>query len=133
MRVSVLLFALLGLSCADTASQVSAPLIEYRRSGGIRGTDDRLAINNDGTATFPRGGQDSSITVQSGVMSRLRERMRQVEFGNIPSDTGRGGGDMFEYVIKYQGHTVRANDASLPSALHPIIELLDRILSGAGS
>jgi hypothetical protein len=40
---------------------------------------------------------------------------------------------MYEYVIKYQGHTVRANDASLPPALHPVIELLDRILSGASS
>lgn len=133
MKSSVFLLAILGLSCADTASQVSAPLIEYRRSGGIRGTDDRLVINNDGTATLTRSGRDSSVTVETGAVTRLRERLRQVDFGNIRSDTGRGGGDMYEYVIKYQGHTVRANDASLPSALHPVIELLDGILSGAGS
>ena len=129
MRLPVTLLVLLSLGCADTASQVSAPLIEYRRSGGISGTNDRLVINKDGTATLSRNGNHSIITVEATVMNRLRQRMREIEFGKLPSDTARGGGDMFEYVIKYEGHTVRGNDASLPSSLHPVVELLDRVLS----
>ncbi len=131
MRFPGTLLVLLGLGCGGTASQVSTALIEYQRSGGIRGTDDRLVVNSDGTAALTRNGRGSTITVDSGVMNRLRRRLGGIDFGSLRSDTARGGGDMYQYVIKYQGHTVRANDASLPPALHPVIELLDRILSRA--
>jgi hypothetical protein len=132
MRPALPLLLLIGLGCAGPASQVSAPLIEYRRSGGIQGTDDRLVIKNDGTATLTRNGSSSILTIEAGVLNRLRRSVRGIDFGKLPRDSARGGGDMFEYVIKYQGHTVRGNDATLPPALRPVVEVLDRILSGAG-
>jgi hypothetical protein len=131
MRFPGTLLVLMGLGCGGTASQVSTALIEYHRSGGIRGTDDRLVVNSNGTAALTRNGQRSAITVDSSVVNRLRRRLGQIDFGSLPSDTARGGGDMYQYVIKYQGHTVRGNDASLPPAVRPVIELLDRILSRA--
>ncbi len=132
--IKTAILALCVIGCTGKASQVSSPLIEYHRSGGIRGTDDRLVIRDDGTATLNRNGSASNITVTSDVMDRLRRALGQSQFGSLRSeyDAPRGGADMYEYTITHNGHTVRAKDASLPEALHPIISILDRILSNAG-
>ena len=134
--IKTALLALCVIGCTRTASQVSSPLIEYHRSGGIRGTDDRLVIRDDGTATLNRNGSASNITVTSDVVDRLRRALSQSQFGSLRSEyeapRGGGGADMYEYAITHKGHTVRAKDASLPEALHPVISILDRILSNAG-
>ena len=131
--IKTALLALSVIGCTGTASQVSSPLIEYHRSGGIRGTDDRLVIKDDGTATLNRNGSASKITVASDVMDRLRRALGRSQFGSLRSvyEAPRAGADMYEYAIKHKGHTVRARDASLPEALHPVISILDRILSNA--
>lgn len=132
--IKTALLALCVIGCTGTASQVSSPLIEYHRSGGIRGTDDRLVIRDDGTATLNRNGRTSDTTVASDVMDRLRRALRQSQFGSLRSEyeAPPGGADMYNYAITHNGHTVRAKDASLPEALHPVISILDRILSNAG-
>ena len=114
----------------DTVSQESSSLIEYHRSGGFRGVDDRLAIDTDGKATLTRNGATSSITIEASVMNSLRGIMQEIEFGKLEREyqpPGRGA-DMYEYSITYQGHTVRAKETALPQVLYPIVELLDRIL-----
>ncbi len=132
--IKTAILALCVIGCTGKASQVSSPLIEYHRSGGIRGIDDRLVISDDGTATLNRDGQPSKITVPSDVMDRLRRALRQSQFGSLRPEyeAPRGGADMYEYRVTHNGHTVRAKDASLPEALHPVISILDRILSNAG-
>ncbi len=132
--IKTALLALCVIGCTGTASQVSSPLIEYHRSGGIRGTDDRLVIRDDGTATLNRNGRASNTTVASDVMDRLRRALRQSQFGSLRSEyeAPPGGADMYTYAITHNGHTVRAKDASLPEALHPVISILDRILSNEG-
>ncbi len=129
-RAMILLF--LATGCAGSASQESASLIDYHRSGGIRGTDDHLVIKNDGAATLTRNGSTATISIDAGVLSQLQNRLQAAGFGDLSSkyDSSAGGADMYQYVITYQGHTVRAKDASLPQALYPVIELLDRILEG---
>ena len=131
--IKTALLALCAIGCTGTASQVSSPLIDYHRSGGIRGIDDRLMIRDDGTATLSRNGKPSEITVTSDVMDRLKRALGQSQFGSLRSDyeAPPGGADMYDYTITHQGHTVRAKDASLPEALHPVISILDRILSNA--
>ena len=120
--IKTALLALCVIGCTRTASQVSSPLIEYHRSGGIRGTDDRVVIRDDGTATLNRNGRASSITVASDVMARLRRAVRRSQFASLRSEyqAPPGGADMYEYTITHNGHTVRAKDASLPEALHPV-------------
>ena len=132
--IKTAILALCVIGCTGTASQVSSPLIDYHRSGGIRGIDDRLVIRDDGTATLSRNGKSSEITVTSDVMDRLRRALGQSQFGGLRSEyeAPRVGADMYDYAITHNGHTVRAKDASLPEALHPVIAILDRILSNAG-
>ena len=132
--IKTALLALCVIGCTGTASQVSSPLIDYHRSGGIRGIDDRLVIRDDGTATLSRNGKSSEITVTSDVMDRLRRALGQSQFGGLRSEyeAPRGGADMYDYAITHNVHTVRAKDASLPEEIHPEITILDSILSKAG-
>jgi hypothetical protein len=122
----------LAVGCANSALQESAILIDYHRSGGIRGTDDHLVIKNDGTGTLTTNGSAAAITVETDVLSQLQDRMEAAGFSGLRAnyEAPAGSADMYQYVIAYQGHTVRAQDASLPQALYPVIELLDRILQG---
>ena len=123
---------LLASGCANSAVQESATLIDYHRSGGIRGIDDHLVIRGDGTARLTRNGTDTAISVAPDALDRLLDRLAEAGFSNLEDnyESSPGGADMYQYAITYQGHTVRAKDDSLPPALHPVIELLDRLLQG---
>ena len=108
-------------------------MLEYHRSGGIRGLDDRLVVQKDGTATLTRNGKKTTFTIDAGVMSRLRGRLDGLEFGQLSGgDAPSRGADMYQYSITYQGHTVRAPETALPRPLHPIVELLDHVLDRTG-
>ena len=131
--IVAILLVLPGIGCTDdTASQENSLLIEFHRSGGIRGTDDRLTIDGDGTATVTRHGTTSTITIDQAVMDRLRRALLEIEFDKlVVDDSPRRGGDAYEYAITYRNRTLRARETALPGALRPIVELLDGILDGA--
>lgn len=133
LAIVAMLLALPGIGCTDdTALQESSLLIEFQRSGGIRGTDDRLTIDSDGMATLTRDGATSTITIDRSVMDRLRRALREIEFDKlVVEDSPRRGGDAYEYAITYRGRTVRALETALPRPLRPLVELLDGILNRA--
>lgn len=133
LAIAAILVVLPSIGCTDdTASQESSLLIEFQRSGGIRGTDDRLTIDGDGTATLTRNGATSTITIDGSVMNRLRRAVREIEFDKlVVEDSPRRGGDAYEYAITYRDHTVRARETTLPGPLRPLVELLDGILNRA--
>lgn len=123
---------LLTGGCANSTVQENATLIDYHRSGGIRGSDDHLVIHGDGTAILTRNGTDTAVAVAPDALDRLLDRLAEAGFTDLEDnyESSPGGADMYQYAITYQGHTVRAKDDSLPPALHPVIELLDRLLQG---
>ena len=133
LAIVAMLLALPGIGCTDdTASQESSLLIEFQRSGGIRGTDDRLTIDSDGTATLTRDGATSTITIDRSVIDRLRRALREIEFDKlVVEDSPRRGGDAYEYAITYRGRTLHALETALPGPLRPVVELLDGILNRA--
>ena len=134
LAVLATLFSLLVVGCADdSVSQESTVLIQYQRSGGIRGIDQRLAIDGDGRATLTIDGDTSTITIDANVMSRLRRSIQDAEFAKLEGEylPERPGADMYEYTITYQGHTVRAKETALPQSLRPIVGLLDAVLGRA--
>ncbi len=134
LAVWATLLTLMVVGCADdSVTQESTVLIQYQRSGGIRGIDQRLAIDGDGRATLTIDGDTSTITIDANVMSQLRRSIQNVEFAKLDGEylPQRPGADMYEYTITYQGHTVRAKETVLPQALRPIVELLDAVLGRA--
>ena len=134
LAVLATLFTLMVVGCADASvSQESTVLIQYQRSGGISGVEQRLAIDSDGRATLTVDGDTSTITIDADGMKRLLQSIQDAEFGNLESEylPQRPGADMYEYTITYDGHTVRAKETALPKALRPIVELLDAVLGRA--
>ena len=105
-------------------------MLEYQRTGGIAGLDDRLVIQADGKAILTRKDEQSEFELTSRQVSTLKQLLEESEFRSLkgtykPETQGR---DLFEYELTYRGHTVRASDGAIPEALRPILDTLNAIV-----
>ncbi len=107
----------------------SRVLIEYRRSGGFAGIDDHLVIYVNGQATLTRRTEHYEFVVGPEEMNQLQTLFESVEFSKLRREYSppRKGSDLIEYLVTYEGYTVRAMDTVVPESLHPILELLNQI------
>ena len=128
--IVTLVLAALMISCTGATSSSSGTLIEYLRIGGIAGFDDHLVINTDGTATLSRKAQGYEFELNSNTTSQLETLFDEAKFLELDKEylPSHQGGDLFEYVLMYQGHTVRTLDSAVPEALWPILETLNQII-----
>ncbi|HEX9705323.1 MAG TPA: hypothetical protein VGA20_08770 [Gemmatimonadales bacterium] len=128
---SVVLLTLAG--CATVNSQARA-LIEYRRSGGITGREDRLVIHVDGSARLYRGANVSEFRVGGDTLQRLRSVLQEIRFEGLRAEylPPRRGADLFEYVLIHGDRRVRTMDTAVPPDLQPLIQLLNGLLAKAG-
>jgi hypothetical protein len=117
--------------CATVSSQTSA-LVEYRRSGGIAGRDERLVVQTDGTARVSRrGAVMSDFEMDADSLAQLRSLLESIEFSSLRAEylPPRTGADLFEYVVVYRGRKVRTMDTAIPSELQPLISFLSGLLN----
>jgi hypothetical protein len=130
-ELSLVAFSIVG--CATVNSQ-SPALVEYHRSGGIAGRDDRLVVNADGTARLYRRGAVTDFSVGADTLERLRATLREIKFESLRAEylPPRGGADLFEYVVVYGNHRVRAIDTAVPSELQSLLQLLNGLLAKTG-
>jgi hypothetical protein len=128
--LTIVVAALTGwlIGCAKASS--SETLIEYRRSGGFTGLDDRLVIKENGEVTLTRKLERSEFTLDSDTINRLQALFEEAEFSQLRNEylPSRQGSDLFEYVVTYKGHTVRMMDGAVPPSLQPILEALNQIV-----
>lgn len=119
-------------SCTGTSS--SGILVEYRRSGGFAGLDDRLVIQVNGQATLTRKAEHYEFILDRDTMNQLQTLFDDAEFSKLRREylPSRQGSDLFEYVVTYKGHTVRTMDTAVPEALWPVLELLNQIIESGG-
>ena len=106
-------------------------LLEYRRSGGIAGVDDRLIIYADGRAILTRKDIQHEIKLTSSQMSALKRELDEADFRSLETTlklNSASGYDLFQYELTYQGRTVRTWDGAVPQQLQPIIESLNSIV-----
>ncbi len=80
--IAILAITLIG--CATDTSQ-GAPL-EYRRSGGIVGFDDYLAIDAKGHAILTRRTGKFVLDLTSDELARLQALLRDAGFATIPEN-----------------------------------------------
>ena len=108
--------------------------IEYRRSGGFAGFDDRLVIAEDGKSTLTRRSQRYEFTLDEDSLKSLQGLFETARFSQLSKEylPSQPGADLFEYILTYQGHTVRTLDGAVPEALQPILEALNRIVADQG-
>ena len=119
---------LLGCERALTGGIV----VEYERTGGFAGFQDRMIIWDDGKVTLNRKGMRTEFTVDTDTVMQLLDALKQTDFAKLsrqPTPKVQGA-DLFEYAITYRRITVRAVDTAIPTELGPVIEILNRIVAG---
>ena len=120
----------ISVGCASVSSQAS-PLIEYQRSGGITGREDRLVVLTDGTARLARGTATIEFRVSPDTLEALRSLVGAARFDELRAEylPPRQGADLFEYVVVCQRRRVRTMDTAVPPELEPLIRLLNGLLA----
>jgi hypothetical protein len=122
----------LGTRITPAAPQAPpAILVDYHRTGGIAGLNDRLVIFDNGAAIVSsnRGG-DREIHLNKTDLDLITSVFTGAQFSLLEGNyTARhGSADVFHYTISYHSKTVNAEDSAIPPSLQPVIEELNRIL-----
>lgn len=132
--LTIVIVVLVGWLVGCTGTTSSGILVEYRRSGGFAGLDDRLVIEVNGQATLTRKTEHYEFVLDRDIMKQLQTLLDNVEFSKLRREylPSRQGSDLFEYVVTYKGHTVRTMDTAVPEALWPVLELLNQIIESGG-
>jgi hypothetical protein len=133
----VLVAALVSSGClwakTPPVSETAPPavFVDYHRTGGIAGLDDRLVLFDNGVGVVSSKTKNTEITLNRTDLDRISALFDQAQFsmllGNYTSR--RGGADFIQYSISYHGKTVKTEDSATPPALQPVIDELNRIVS----
>jgi hypothetical protein len=109
--------------------------VDYQRSGGIAGINDRLVVFDNGAALVSSRTTSREIQLNQSELEQISQVFAAAQFtaleGNYTSL--RGGADFMQYSISYKGKTVNTEDTAIPPALEPVIEEMNRILSNGMS
>ena len=112
------------------SSQAPA-LVEYQRSGGIAGREDRLVVHTDGTAQLFRRGAVSEFSVGGDTLAELRTVLQRIKFASLRAQylPPRRGADLFGYAVVYKDRRIRTMDTAVPPELQPLIQLLSGLVN----
>jgi hypothetical protein len=134
----VLIIVLTGVSgCLGSktppVSRPSAPavLVDYHRTGGIAGFDDRLVIFDNGVVVVSGKTVNQEIEINKTDIDRIVTLFNQSQFSLLEGNYSArpGSTDLIKYTISYNSKTVNAEDSAIPPALQPVIDELNRILT----
>ena len=108
-----------------------AVLVDYYRTGGIAGFDDRLVIFDNGVAVVSGKSVNQEIEINRTDVERIVELFNQSGFPTLEGTYSArpGSADLIRYTISYRNMTVSAEDTAIPPSLQPVIDELNRILT----
>lgn len=110
-----------------------AVFVDYQRTGGIAGFDDRIVIFDNGVAVISRKTISKEIALNKSELERITGIFNDAQFSMLQGNyTARlGAADYYHYIISYHGKTVIAEDSAIPPSLQPVIAELNRFLDRA--
>ena len=114
-------------------SRPAAPtlFVDYQRTGGIAGVNDRLVIFDNGITLVSSRTTSREFLLNQSDLEQISTIFDAAQFpileGNYTSRSG--GADLMQYSIRYQGRIVNTEDTAVPSPLEPVIKEMNRILS----
>jgi hypothetical protein len=132
MIMAVLLSGCLGVKTPPVSRSTPPGIfVDYQRTGGIAGVNDRVVIFDNGVTVISSRSISTEITLNQTDLDGISTLFNENEFsalnGNFTSL--RGGADFMRYSITYKGKMVQTEDTAVPSSLQPIIEEMNRILA----
>jgi len=106
-------------------------LVDYYRTGGIAGFDDRLVIFDNGVVVVSGKTVNQEIEMNKTDVDRIVALFNQSQFPMLEGNYSArpGSADLIKYTISYHSKTVNAEDTAIPPALQPVIDELNRILT----
>jgi len=114
-------------------SRPAAPalFVDYQRTGGIAGVNDRLVIFDNGITLVSSRTTSREILLNQSDLEQISTIFDAAQFSILEGNyTSRSGGaDLMQYSIRYQGRIVNTEDTAVPSPLEPVIKEMNRILS----
>jgi len=133
----VLLVALVCSGCLWVKTPpVSRPvppavLVDYHRTGGFAGFDDRLVLFDNGVGVVSSKTRNTEITLNQSDLDHIATTFDEARFSMLEGNyTSRhGGADFIQYSISYHGKTVKSEDSATPPSLQMVIDQLNQIMS----
>ncbi|MCK9591801.1 MAG: hypothetical protein M0Q91_07320 [Methanoregula sp.] len=107
-----------------------AVLVDYYRTGGFAGFNDRLVIFDNGVAVVSGKNDNHEIELNKSDIDRINVIFNNSQFSMLEGNyTARhGSADLIRYSIRYHSKTVNAEDSAIPPTLQLVIDELNRIL-----
>jgi hypothetical protein len=129
---AIVLTGCLGVK-TPPVSRPAAPtlFVDYQRSGGIAGFNDRLVIFDNGVTLVSSRSTSREIRLNRSDLEQISALFETAQFPSLEGNytSRRGGADFMQYSISYKGKTVNTEDTAIPPSLEPIIKEMDLILS----
>lgn len=128
---AIVLAGCLGMKTPPVPEPATPTLfIDYQRTGGIAGVDDRLVIFDNGVTLVKSRTATREILLNQSDMEQLSAIFDAGQFAKLEGNytSPRGGADLLQYSIRYRGKTVNTEDTAIPPSLEPVIRELDRII-----
>jgi hypothetical protein len=106
-------------------------LVDYQRTGGVAGFDDRVVIFDNGVALVSTKTSITEITLGQEDLGRIRELFAAARFGELEAryTSARESADLLQYSITFEGKTVQTEDTVIPDLVRPVIEEMDRMVA----
>lgn len=120
-----------SIASSPSVSEVTNALVELSRQGGLKGANDHLIVNHDGTYRLTRRNQQEvSGKLTADQLSAVEQALAASNFKSLPH-VNKGGtiADGYTYRIVYDGYEVLAEDGAIPPALKNIVDTLNVLLS----
>jgi hypothetical protein len=136
----LLVLALMGAGCLGTkvipVNKTSPPtiLVDYHRTGGITGANDRLVIFNNGIAAISGRSANTEILLNDTDLELLSVLFDESDFSQLQSNypAPHQSPELITYTVTYMGKTVTAQDTDIPPSLETIIDKLNSLLTTVG-
>ncbi len=106
-------------------------LVDYQRTGGFAGFDDRIVVFDNGVALVSTKTAITEITLSQEDLGRIRELFAAANFNELEAryTSARVSADLLQYSITYEGKTVQTEDTVIPPQVLPVIEEMDRLIA----
>jgi hypothetical protein len=107
-----------------------AVFVDYHRSGGISGMDERLVIFDNQVAVISSKSGSSEIELNTTDIARITALFDAASFSQLQANypAPRASADLIAYSVSYHGKTITTEDTAIPPGLQPVITGLNHIL-----
>ncbi|MDD1695012.1 MAG: hypothetical protein LUQ71_09845 [Methanoregula sp.] len=105
-------------------------MLDYHRTGGFAGVDDRLVIFDNGAAVIATRSANREFLVNQSEIERMNRFFEQAGFDSLQENytSPYSGADFMQYSITYQNKTVITEDTVIPYTLQPVIRELNAFI-----